>query len=84
MRVQILTILPQSWSIRKIEMEFCVSNFMAWTAKNLGREKGILSTPNPKPNHSITQTKVDLVVSFYESGESSQLHDARNERLHFC
>ena len=48
-------------------------NFMAWTAKKLVREKGIFSTPNPKPGHSITQTKVDLVVSLYESDESSQL-----------
>ena len=71
-RVQILTILPQSWSIRKIETEFGVSNLVAWTAKKLVREKSILSTPNPKPSHSITQTKVDL-VSFYESDESSWL-----------
>ena len=49
-----------------------MSNFMAWTAKKLVREKGILSTPNPKASHSITQTKVDL-VSFYESDESSWL-----------
>jgi sugar-specific transcriptional regulator TrmB len=34
-RVQILTILPQSLSIRKIETEFGVSNFMARTAKKL-------------------------------------------------
>ena len=66
-------ILPQNWSIRKIETEFGVSNFMARTAKKLVREKGILSTPNPKPSHSITQTKVDMVVSFYESDESSRL-----------
>ena len=72
-QVQILTILPQSCSIRKIETEFGVSNFMARTAKKLVREKGILSTPNPKLSHSITQTKVDLVGSFYESDESSRL-----------
>ena len=50
-----------------------MSNFMARTAKKLVGEKGILSTPNPKPSHSITQTKVDLVVRFYESDESSWL-----------
>ena len=31
-----------------------MSNFMAQTAKKLVREKGILSTLNPKPSHSIT------------------------------
>ena len=39
-----------------------MSNFMARTAKKLVREKGILSTPNPKLSHSITETKVDLVI----------------------
>ena len=72
-QVQILTVLPKSWSIRRIESEFGVSNFMARTAKKLVREKGILSTPNPKPSHSITQSKIDLVVSFYESDDSSRL-----------
>ena len=47
-----------------------MSNFMARTAKKLVREEGILSTPNPKLSHSITQTKVDLVVSFYESDDA--------------
>ena len=42
---------------------------MAHTAKKPIREKGILSTLNPKPSHSIT----DLVVSFYESDDSNQL-----------
>ena len=44
-RTQILMVLPKSWSIRRIESEFGVSNFMARTAKKLVREKGILSTP---------------------------------------
>ena len=51
-QVQILTVLPKSWSIRRIKSEFGVSNFMARTAKKLVREKGILSTPNPKPSHT--------------------------------
>ena len=42
-------------------------------------QKGILSTPNPKPSHSITQTKVDMVVTFYESDESSQLMPGMKE-----
>ena len=33
-RVQILTILPQSWSIRKIETEFGVSNFMGQASQD--------------------------------------------------
>ena len=46
---------------------------MTCTDKKLIIEKGILSNPNPKPSHSITQSKIDLVVSFYESDDSSRL-----------
>ena len=36
-KIQILTVLPKSWSIRKIQLEFGTSNFMARKAKELGR-----------------------------------------------
>lgn len=42
-KVQILTALPRSWSVRKIQSEFCASNYMVRKAKELVREKGILS-----------------------------------------
>ena len=34
-KVEILTILPKSWSVNKIQEEFSVTNYMARTAKNL-------------------------------------------------
>ena len=55
--MQILTVLPQSWSDKKIENEFGVSNYMAQESKELVKEKGTLFTPNPTRNcpfsHSI-------------------------------
>ncbi len=41
-KVQILSIVPKSWSIRKIQIEFGASNFMVRKAKQLVREKGIM------------------------------------------
>ena len=65
--MQILTVLPQSWSVKKIEKEFGVYNYMARKSKELVKEKGILSTPNPKPGSSLPQETTDLVIQFYES-----------------
>ena len=53
--VQVLTVLPKSWPIRKIQSQFGASNYMARKAKHLVREKGILATPNPKPGHSLSK-----------------------------
>ena len=78
-KLQVLTVLPKSWSIRKIEAEFGASNRMARKAKELVREKGILSTPNPKPGHTLSQQTVDLVTSFYESDENSRLMPGKKD-----
>lgn len=59
-KIQILTILPQSWSIRKVQAEFGTSIWMARKAKQLVKEKGVMSTPNPKPGHSLPESTVGL------------------------
>lgn len=48
-KVQILTLLPKTWSIRKIQEEFGVTYYMARKSKILVEEQGILATPNPRP-----------------------------------
>eukprot|EP00795_Rhopilema_esculentum_P014986 gene14986-6141_t len=43
-----MTVLPKTWSIRKVGKEFNVSNYLARKSKKLVQQKGVLSTPNPK------------------------------------
>ena len=71
-KVQILTVLPRSWSVRKVQSEFGASNYMAQMAKQLAREKGVLATPNPKSGHSLSPKTTDLIVGFYESDDVSR------------
>ena len=46
-QITILTILPKSWSVQKVQEEFGVSNYMVRKAKELVKNQGILSNPNP-------------------------------------
>ena len=71
-RVQILTVLPKSWSIHKIQAEFGVSNFMARKVKQLVKEKGVLSSPDPRPGRHVSKETSDNVVKFYENDEHSR------------
>ena len=71
-KVQILTVLPKSWSIQKIQSEFATSNFMARKAKQLVKDKGILSSPDPRPGQQLSQEVLDNVVGFYENDEFSR------------
>jgi hypothetical protein len=71
-QLQILTVLPQSWTHKKIQSVFQTSNYMARKSKQLVKEKGILSTPNPKHGHSLPPKTLDLIKSFYESDNISR------------
>ena len=46
-QLQILTVLPKSWPVRKIEQEFGVTTYFAQKAKKIVKEKGVLSLPGP-------------------------------------
>ena len=72
-QLQILTVLPQSWTRKRIQDEFGVSDYMARKSKQLVREKGILSSPDPKPGNSLPSETVKLVIDFYESDEISRM-----------
>ena len=63
-KVHVLTVLPKSWAAKKISEEFQVSNYMARKAKKLVKERGVLSTPNPKAGKTLQQKTVSEVKEF--------------------
>lgn len=54
-RIQILTLLPTSWSVNKVVEVMGASEHMVRVAKNLVTDKGILSTPAKKIGKSENQ-----------------------------
>ena len=78
-KLQILTVLPKSWSLTKIQQEFGVSNYMAQKSKDLVKEKGVLSPPGPKCGPSLPQETVDIVSSFYENDEISRVMPGKKD-----
>jgi hypothetical protein len=74
LKVTILTILPKSWSIRKVQEVFpSASNCMIRRAKQLVMDQGIMSSPNPKPGKTLNEVTVEVVKSFYNSDEVSRV-----------
>uniref|UniRef100_UPI00358EEC48 uncharacterized protein n=1 Tax=Myxine glutinosa TaxID=7769 RepID=UPI00358EEC48 len=66
-QVQVLTVLPKSWTIAEITEEFDVSSYMARKAKALVSEQGILTMPNPKTGKAISKEIEEKVREFYLS-----------------
>ena len=60
-KVQILTLLPMSQSIKRIENEFKASNYMVHKAKGLVKSGGISSMPNPIQCHGLNDDTKILV-----------------------
>lgn len=71
-RMQILTTLPKSWTVKKLETEFGVSNFTARKAKKLLHEQGIMSSPDPKPGRTVDPGTVALIKEFFQNDEVSR------------
>lgn len=75
----ILTTLPKSWTVKKIEIEFRVSNRMARKAKSLVKEKGIMSCPDPKPGKTLDHIVADKVKQFYNSDDVSRIMPGKKD-----
>ena len=78
-QVKILTVLPKSWSQRKIAEEFGTTRHKALVAKKLVAEKGVLSDPNPKQGKETEREVVDRVEQFYRSEEVSRMMPGKKD-----
>ena len=61
-QVQVLTVLPKSWSVKKVQQEFGVSEYLAWQSEKLVEKRGILSLPGPPPLFVASMNLMTSVV----------------------
>ena len=72
-QVTILTLLPKSWSLRRVEREFSTTLHMARQARRLVEEKGIMTSPNPRQGRTLPAEVAEKVVQFYCNDEISRM-----------
>lgn len=72
LKMKILTVLPQSWSLSKIVKEFKTTSHLAKFSKTLVEELGILSTPSKRVGTNVIDEEVKHTVrDFYLSDDCS-------------
>lgn len=76
-KIKILTVLPKSWSERKIAEEFETTKHTARVAKQVVAVSGVLSDPNPKRGRRVEDEIAQKV-------RTSQQNNARQERHNKC
>ena len=70
-KIQILTLMPQSWSIKKTWEEFHVSERMAKAARKLKIEKGRQAQPKNKRGKKLPENVKQKVMEIFEDQEFS-------------
>ena len=71
-KLQILTLVPDSWSRKYCSEYFGVSGYIIPSARELKQRKGILAQPSQKKGKAMAQETIDLVHAFYEDDEYSR------------
>lgn len=72
-KVQILSVLPKSWSPSKIQQEFNTTYYLAKQTKNLVAERGIFCSTREKLGPTkMDEETCDIVKEFYRSTEISR------------
>ena len=72
LRISILTIAPDCWSMRQIATEFNISIRQAAKTRQLKEAKGILAEVDPKTGKNLPDETIQKVIKFYESDENSR------------
>lgn len=73
-KIKILSILPRSWSARKMSKQFSTSVRLCLTAKTLVEEYGIMSGPKKRIGTNVLDpTTTSLVQDFYMSDDISRV-----------
>lgn len=81
LRVSILTIAPECWSIRQIAEEFQASYRMVKQAKDLRKSSGVLAIPPLKKGRNLPDETVSKVIEFYENDENSRIMPHKKETV---
>ena len=68
-KIQILTLTPESWSIRKAAKEFQVSKKTIQKARKLKEEKGIMALPDLVTSKKLDRRIIDAVHAMYNDDE---------------
>ena len=78
-KIQILTMVPESWSIKKVVSFFNVSDHMIRAARKLTKEKGILELPAAKKGKTLSEEVTQSVLAFYEDDEYTRLMPGKRD-----
>jgi len=80
-KIQILTLCPTNWTIKKSAQFFSASEYAIRAARKLAREKGILSLPDRRHGKEIQDDVLEQVHEFYQDDEFSRIMPGKKDYI---
>ena len=78
-KAKLLNLVPESWTLKKIEEFFHVSNRIARNSRVLKNEKGLLPKAESKRRKDLPNEIRDRVINFYQSDDFSRMYPGKKE-----
>lgn len=72
-KIQILTLIPKSWTLEKTRSEFSTTKYLVRKAREIKNTFGVLGKPTARSGKKINNDVISLVENFYESDDISRL-----------
>jgi len=72
-QIQLLTLAPESWSIKRTSEEFGVSEYLVRKSRELKNESGILAEPHAKVGKALSGDTAEMALNFYQRDEYSRM-----------
>ena len=72
-KIQILTLCPTNWTIKKSAQFFSASEYAIRAARKLAREQGILSLPDRRHSKELQDDVLEQVHECYQDDEFSRI-----------
>ena len=73
-KMEMLTLVPDSWPQKYCSEYFGVSKYLIQSARELKQRKGILAQPSQRKSKAMAQETIDLIHAFYEDDEYHSFH----------
>lgn len=80
-KIQLLTLIPESWSRKKIIETFSVTEYQVRLLWKLLREKGLLTFPDARIGKRLSEDTIISVTEFYEDDEFSRLMPGQKDKV---
>src|SRR5206468_9562353 len=72
-KIQLLTLAPESWTIRKTAEEFDATEYLVRKVRQFKNQYGNLPEPRVKTGKPLSSETIKLAMDFYQSDEYSRI-----------